>query len=330
MLVIECRNVNDAWPKGLTLLKKDGHYRESRNGRVLRMHNPVTTKYEYPWERVLFCPIRDANPFFHLMEALWMMGGRQDVEFVKFYNKRMEEYSDDGRKFHAAYGHRWRKHFHEDQVHRCITILRNNMDDRRAVIAAWDPHVDLGHQGVDVPCNTHIYFDVDENVLNMTVCNRSNDIVWGAYGANVVHMSILQEYMASCLGISPGHYWQVSNNFHAYTEILSKYASVTEPMYPYYHPDPYITYNPFYYPIVQDPVTWMHDNQEFLKKPENPENILENSFFTDVAVPMHLAFVAHRVEKNQDKALSLANSIAALDWHKACTDWLLRRYNGDT
>ena len=32
--------------------------------------------------------------------------------------------------------------------------------------------------------------------LCMTVCNRSNDMLWGAYGANVVHMSMLQEFVA--------------------------------------------------------------------------------------------------------------------------------------
>ena len=48
----------------------------------------------------------------------------------------------------------------------------------------------------EIPCNTAIYFKVREGKLNMTVSNRSNDVIWGTFGANVVHMSILQEYVA--------------------------------------------------------------------------------------------------------------------------------------
>ena len=50
----------------------------------------------------------------------------------------------------------------------------------------------------------------------MTVCNRSNDMLWGAYGANAVHMSMLQEYLASRLEIAVGEYTQISDSFHVY------------------------------------------------------------------------------------------------------------------
>jgi hypothetical protein len=50
----------------------------------------------------------------------------------------------------------------------------------------------------------------------MLVTNRSNDIVWGAYGANAVHFSYLLEYVASSIGVKVGRYWQVSNDFHIY------------------------------------------------------------------------------------------------------------------
>lgn len=53
--------------------------------------------------------------------------------------------------------------------------------------------------------------------LNMTVFNRSNDLIWGTLGANVVHFSVLQEYMAARLGVKVGVYNQVSNNLHVYT-----------------------------------------------------------------------------------------------------------------
>ena len=50
----------------------------------------------------------------------------------------------------------------------------------------------------------------------MTVCNRSNDMIWGAYGANAVHMSILMEYVAVAVNAPMGSYYQISDSFHIY------------------------------------------------------------------------------------------------------------------
>ena len=95
-------------------------------------------------------------------------------------------------------------------------------NDRRAVLEMWDAEGELrmANSCKDHPCNTHIYFNVRDNILDMTVCNRSNDMIWGALGANAVHMSILQEYIASHIGARVGIYTQFSNNLHAYTEVL--------------------------------------------------------------------------------------------------------------
>jgi hypothetical protein len=52
----------------------------------------------------------------------------------------------------------------------------------------------------------------------MTVFNRSNDIVWGAYGANAVHFSFLLEFMSRLTNYPVGTYTQISVNWHAYEE----------------------------------------------------------------------------------------------------------------
>jgi hypothetical protein len=47
----------------------------SRAGDVLVAPHPVMSVTSIPTERVLFDPARDANPFFHLFESLWMLAG---------------------------------------------------------------------------------------------------------------------------------------------------------------------------------------------------------------------------------------------------------------
>lgn len=214
MYTIDALNVNDAYTQGMCLLAQRGVAKTSRNGPVLVMPEPVTTHYRFPQQRVLFDAARDANPFFHLFEALWMLSGADDIAVPAYFVKQMAEYSDDGVTQHAAYGKRWNRH---GQLERCLEHLRQDPDSRRAIISIWDATIDgFPHQSKDFPCNTTLKFWIDQGALNMVVFNRSNDIIWGCYGANAVHFSFLQEYMASLLRVNIGFYEQVSCDFHAY------------------------------------------------------------------------------------------------------------------
>jgi hypothetical protein len=72
------------------------------SGHRLMIDEPVMLHYERPTERVLFNKARDANPFFHLYEALWMLAGRNDVAPLAYYVKDMARFSDDGKTFNGA------------------------------------------------------------------------------------------------------------------------------------------------------------------------------------------------------------------------------------
>lgn len=191
----------------------------SRNGPVFTFHEPVILNLWHPWKRVLTDPVRNANPFFHVMEFVWMMAGSNDAHWIAEFNKNMMSYSDDYETIRGAYGHRWRQHFGLDQIDIVIGMLTANKRDRRAVLAMWDPVVDVGSNSKDVPCNTQIFLRVIHNHLDMTVINRSNDLIWGALGANVVHMTFLQELIANALGLPLGEYRVFTNNLHIYKSV---------------------------------------------------------------------------------------------------------------
>jgi thymidylate synthase len=218
MFSITAKNVNDAFHEAMWKMPIFGVEEQTRNGKVISVHGPVITKYLCPTERMLFHKGRDANPFFHIVEAMWMLAGRNDVHTVEFYAKNMANYSDNGHIIHGAYGYRWRQFFALDQIKWVIRHLMQQPNSRRAVISMWDPSEDTwaAWDGKDVPCNTTIYFRRINNTLDMTVCCRSNDIVWGCYGANAVHMSYLHEFVAQAIGIEVGCYYQISNNWHIY------------------------------------------------------------------------------------------------------------------
>lgn len=227
MKVIRANTADRGLQAALTELNKQGNFIEtaSRNGPVRRFRGPATIMWTRPQHRVSFDPLRDANPAFHLFESLWMLSGENDVERPKYFASAMGAFSDDGITFNGAYGHRWVNHFGGDQIREyVIPALRKNPEDRRVVLQMWDGDHDMKSAlaaSKDVPCNLGCTFDAaqGDGRLHLNVFNRSNDLVWGATGANVVQFSMLQEYVASACGMGIGVYEQISTNSHLYLEL---------------------------------------------------------------------------------------------------------------
>ena len=303
----------------------------SRVGEVSVVEEPFILSYAYPKERVLFSAARDANPFFHLYESLWMLAGRNNIAPLDWYSSGYAKQVRDGDSPYAngAYGYRWRNGV--DQLQILIEHLKRMPISRRAVLQMWNVEDDLLkiEKSKDVCCNTCIYFLID-NIgghrqdgspapvfLNMTVCNRSNDLVWGMLGANVVHFSFLQEYMAANLGIEVGVYNQFTNNLHFYTER--------------WNPDRWLKDHRDYQrelnlvPLISDAAVFEEELPEFVERNAGPPDTRTycEPFLNSVAQPMSQAFYAHKIRNGA--ALERCSHIAADDWRIAATEWIQRR-----
>lgn len=314
MRIVMARNVNSAYQKLMPLVRTEGVTMDSRNGPVRALPFPVLLGVRVPTERVLFDAARNANPFFHLIEALWMLAGRRDVGFIQQFNSNIAGFSDDGDTFNAAYGYRWRNHFGYDQIEQTCDILSHNPNDRRCVIAMWDASKDLNYKGNDAPCNISIMCRVDGGMLDFTITNRSNDLVWGLCGANAVHMSILQEYMARRIGVPVGTWYHLTNNLHVYErhwELMSNVQS-------------YPSYDDLAYPT---PEQLMYNHKKFdydcKRLCDGAEDSFDEPFFIGTVEPVLLAWKAFK-EGDLDHAVRLAGTIKGRDWRRACTEWLLR------
>jgi thymidylate synthase len=320
MLSLTYDDVNEAYTELQTIKWKFGEWEDTRNGRALVFNTPVCIEHAMPYRRVLFDKVRDANPFFHYMEAIWMLAGREDVYFPSKFAKNIANYSDDGSRLHGAYGFRWRSWFDLDQIQEVINELFKNPTTRRAVIGMWDPSNDLARDSKDLPCNTHIYFRTYNGRLNMTVCNRSNDLVWGMLGANMVHMSILHEYIATTVGMVCGSYYQFTNNLHVYEDWTQKYDTVRSR---WYDQNPAIPRIPF----SVDALSWP-EAADFC------EAVMDGTFDVKLqwsspiiqrnARPMVLAWEAYK-GGDIDLAQHYAAAIYDADWGTACDEWLQRR-----
>lgn len=351
MEIISGRNVHQLFPHALEHLQRVGVAEDSRNGPVLAAPIPIATVYRRPTERVIFHPWRDANPFFHFYESLWMLAGRNDIAPLTRYAKQLAQYSDDGKTMNAAYGHRWRHavtcdpHWggpvmgERDQLDVIIDRLQPNRLDRRCVLQIWDHNFDLrgtqDTQTKDVACNLMVTFQIgkdttfhEDDVLNMVVFCRSNDIIWGCYGANAVHFSFLLEYMASCIGVKVGTYTQISVNWHAYRNIYDKMFDERDlTLCPYEVGD----VQP--YPLMSVPKhQWDKDVRAFVTSDGRPPIMLRDfhdPFFREVAYPIvqaHTIFKDRNDEARFPSAIEAVEECAASDWQLACKDWLARRW----
>lgn len=321
MLSITGHNVNDAYEEGLWKMRILGKDADSRNGKVKRIPGPVATTYLHPTERMLFDAQRDANPFFHIFEGIWMLAGRNDVKWISQFNSNIGQYSDDGITLSGAYGRRWREHWGRDQLTWVIDHLRKNPNSRRAVLQMYDPECDQETRYLDpkdIPCNTAVYFEIDEGSLNMTVTNRSNDMIWGAYGANAVHMSMLQEFVANALGVPVGRYVQFSNNFHIY----ELHFGLLEPVSHGGHCYTYAMVEQ-HQPLATSSY-WGGDLIQFGQWIDAPFAQYDSPYVVGVLQPMYLAWLKYK-DGDKEYALFAADKIADLAVRKACTQWLERR-----
>lgn len=324
-------DVNEAFPvMWHRLLGDDGVIEEqTRNGPVRRSVYPVTTIFKNPYHRVLFDKVRDANPFFHLFESIWMLAGRNEVAWLAKFNKRMMEYSDDGITLVSSYGYRW-----SGVLPTIISRLQKDPQTRRAYIPIfWG--VDVPREGKDVPCNTGISFYLRNDCLDMTVFNRSNDMVYGAYGANVVHFSFLQEYVAAAVGCDIGFYAQISSNFHLYTDfdVTKRLMGKVQPRpQNLYYEDPYVNASPHWVLRSREDIdNWQEDAKYFIDvyteatDPGDMEREWRTPFFAFIAAPMYRGWHAYVRERDVAKAVVRLEDVEATDWRFAGQQWINNR-----
>lgn len=312
-IVVE--DINSAYTRVLSLIAHNGRPANSRNGRVLVLPTPLCVTYANPKSRILFNRTRDANPFFHLFESIWMLAGRNDAKFLADIVPNMAQYAEEDGMFHGAYGYRWRNHFGHDQLVRIIDLLKKDPETRRAVLAMHDAAVDQDNSVRDQPCNTHIYFGIRDGRLNMMVCNRSNDLIWGLLGANAVHMSFLQEFIASAVGVPMGEYMQMTFNAHVY---------IDNPKYETWMSDTSVQ-GPIWEPadICDEPEHFLTDCELFCA---GEFALIQNQWFRRVAIPMWAAYHEWKVEgKYSDRLPVLINNVQDMGWASAAQIWISNR-----
>jgi thymidylate synthase len=225
------RNVDQALP---ILLREvlAGDEVASRGGQRTREALYQHIELTEPWQREITLPERAASLPAQIAETMWVLAGRNDVEWLSNYLPRAAEFSDDGETWRAGYGPRIRSWdqrstptgFHPgpvDQLDKVVELLREDRTTRRAVISIWDPIIDT-QPGKDIPCNNWLHFLSRDGYLHLHVATRSNDLMWGWSGINAFEWSALQEIVAGILGLKMGSIHYSISSLHLYERHYAK------------------------------------------------------------------------------------------------------------
>lgn len=218
---IVSRNASTALKTLAAEVLNTGELVHSRNGDALELTG-VRVTLLHPDEREILIRERKANVIAQIAESMWVLAGRNDVEWLGHYLPRARDFSDDGATWRGAYGPRIRRwarrgdpHDVVDQLRYVVDQLRQDPLTRRAVITLWDPDVDTS-PGLDIPCNNWLAFSIRKGALNLEVGIRSNDLIWGWSGINAFEWSFLQEIVASLTNSTIGTLSFTISSLHIY------------------------------------------------------------------------------------------------------------------
>lgn len=228
--------MSEALPSILAHVMMDGEEVGTRQGeRSKEILMPRIALWR-PWEREVLVPGRKASLPAQIAETMWVLAGRNDVEWLSHYLPRAAEFSDDGKVWRGGYGPRLRrwdvtdthhKDLYLDQIEHVVRLLNNERGTRRAVMSIYDPALD-SPQGKDIPCNNWISFISRLGKLHMNVATRSNDVMWGWSGINQFEWSVLQEIVAHLTGNQIGTLTFNVTSMHVYEKHWDKALKIVD------------------------------------------------------------------------------------------------------
>jgi len=225
---ISGHTANDLWKSAFRAVLKSPK-QESRAGTTKELLH-VALSIDNPKQRWITSRFPVINPAFAIAEIIWILNGRNDLEFLYHWNKNYSDYAGDSPRLHGAYGFRLSKHFGFNQITSAYHALKNNPDSRQVLLQIWDPRIDLpsrsgAARSKDIPCNLISLVKVRNSKLEWMQILRSNDIFRGL-PYNILQFTTLQEIMAGWLGLKVGTYNQISDSLHLYLRELKSIKSV--------------------------------------------------------------------------------------------------------
>lgn len=176
-----------------------------------------------------------------IYELLWFIKGDTNIKFLQDNGVRIwNEWADENGNLGPVYGVQWRNWNNDgiDQLQELINKLKNNPDDRRMIVSAWNPS-QLDKMALP-PCHMFYQCYVADGKLSMLMYQRSCDMFLGV-PFNIASYALLTMMLAQVCGLKLGEYIHVLGDAHIYH---NHFAQVREQLAREPYPLPQMHLNP--------------------------------------------------------------------------------------
>jgi len=172
-------------------------------------------------------------------EILWYLTGDTNIKYLVDNDVHIwDEWADENGDLGPVYGAQWRNWDGIDQVAEVIDKLKNNPNDRRIIISAWNV-ADIPKMNLP-PCHCLFQFWVADGKLKCHLYQRSCDIGLGV-PFNIVQYSILTHMFAQVAGLEADEFVWTGGDCHIYN---NHFEQLTEQTQRIPHPSPTLKLNP--------------------------------------------------------------------------------------
>lgn len=208
----------------------------SNNRRVVRPRGLNTFEHTAPMVLEIdpYYPLvsfagRKLNYKFAAAEALWIITGRNDLEYLTQYNSNMTKFSDDGITLTGAYGPRI-----NSQLDYVVNALAEDPATRQACLTIWERSP---NPSKDIPCTVAMVFQLRDGRLDCHTFMRSSDVFLGLpydmFSFSMVMRLVLDTYHlrsgTSKMSVLLGTLYLYAASSHLYETDLEKIAFLRSP-----------------------------------------------------------------------------------------------------
>lgn len=151
-----------------------------------------------------------------IYELLWFIKGDTNVKYLQDHGVRIwNEWADENGNLGPVYGAQWRNWNNEgiDQLAEVIDKLKNNPNDRRMIVSAWN--VGKIAEMRLPPCHMMFQFYTANNKLSCMLYQRSCDMFLGV-PFNIASYALLTMMVAQVCGLEPGEFIHTLGDTHIY------------------------------------------------------------------------------------------------------------------
>ena len=172
-----------------------------------------------PLENDISNPNRNWKKDYAEAEWQWYLSGDPNIKKLgDIYGKIppiWQRMADSDGNVNSNYGWQWKRN---NQIDYVVGKLRTNPNTRHAAISIYDCKEYSKYRN-DTPCTYAVQFTILDNMLNMSVYMRSNDL-WYGFCNDQYCFSMLQKLVAERLSIDVGWYYHHAHNMHIYNDKL--------------------------------------------------------------------------------------------------------------